>query len=120
MTVTVVIEPPCAFINANERPHYREKAKLTKAWRTAAADAINAGFFPDHYERAHITIHYRLADNRRREVSNLHPTSKAICDGIVDAQLIPDDSDAHVIGPDNRREWPNGTPRVTVTIEEIP
>jgi crossover junction endodeoxyribonuclease RusA len=114
MTTTVAIEPPCAFINANDRHHHHAKAKLTKAWRQAAEAAV--GFDPYYYERAHITVAYRFPTNHRREVANLQPTSKAIVDGLVDAGLLPDDSDDHVIGPDNRRERPNGPARVTVTI----
>lgn len=119
MTTTLVIDPPAAWINANHRDNHYARAKLTKAWRRAAAEAVNDGFNPVHYQRAHIVCTYRFPDNRRREVQNLQPTSKAICDGLVDALLIPDDSDLHVVGPDNRREWPNGIPRVTVTITPI-
>jgi crossover junction endodeoxyribonuclease RusA len=120
MSTTIVIEPPCDFLNANKKLHHQPRAKLVKAWREAACAAVLAGFHPDYYERAHITVTYRLSNNRRQEVSNLQPTSKAIVDGLVDATLIPDDDDLHVIGPDNRREFPNGTPRVTVTIEAAP
>jgi Holliday junction resolvase RusA-like endonuclease len=116
---TIVLEPPCDFINANGRLHHHAKAKLTKAWRDAACAAINAGFHPERYDLARVVCTYRLANNRRREVSNLQPTSKAIVDGLVDSLLLVDDDDLHVVGPDNRREWPNGTPRVTVTIEEL-
>jgi crossover junction endodeoxyribonuclease RusA len=117
---TLTLEPPCDFLNANQRIHHHQKADLTRTWRAAAAAAVNAGFHPEPYQRAHITITYRLPNDRRREVSNLQPTSKAIVDGLVDAQLLPDDSDRQVVGPDNRREFPNGTPRVTITLEELP
>lgn len=120
MTTTLTFDPPAAWINANHRLHHQAKAKLTKAWRAAACEAVNDGFNPVHYDRAHITVAYRFPDNRRRDVQNLQPTSKAIVDGLVDANLIPDDDDAHIVGPDNRRERPNGTPRVTVTIQELP
>ena len=119
MTTTIVLEPPCAFINANDRLHHYPKAKLTSAWRELAAHAVDSGFYPDHYTRAHITVAIRFATNHRRDVGNLYPTAKAIVDGLVDAQLLPDDNDTHVIGPDLRREYPNGTPRVTVTITPL-
>lgn len=119
MTTTITLEPPAAFINLNDRMHHMVKAKLTKAWRQAACGAIMSGFHSDHYTRARITVAYRFPTNRRREVGNLQPTSKAIVDGLVDAGLLPDDSDAHVVGPDNRRHIPNGTPLVTVTITPL-
>lgn len=117
-TVTFTLTPPADFINANDRPHYHAKAKLTKAWRQAACVAVRAGFHPYRFELARVVVYYRFPNNRRREVSNLQPTSKAIVDGLVDALLLVDDDDKHVIGPDNRREYPNGPARVTVTIEE--
>jgi hypothetical protein len=119
VTTTITLNPPAPFINLNDRMHHMVKAKLTKAWREAARVAIDAGFHPDHYTRARIVVAYRFPDNRRREVGNLQPTSKAIVDGLVDANLLPDDSDKHVVGPDNRRHIPNGSPLVTVTITPI-
>jgi crossover junction endodeoxyribonuclease RusA len=115
--VILTIDPPDKLINANDRPHYHQKAKLTAAWRKAALDAI--GFHPYHYKRAHITVYYRFPTNHRREVSNLQPTSKAIVDGLVDGALIPDDSDEYVTGPDNRRDYPNGPLRVRVRIDPL-
>lgn len=115
MTTLILDPPPAPFINANQRLHFHAKAALTKAWREAAYVSATART----YDRAHITITYRFPTNHRREVSNLQPTSKAIVDGLVDAGVIKDDSDEYVIGPDNRRERPNGSPRVTITIEEV-
>jgi crossover junction endodeoxyribonuclease RusA len=123
MSTTIVLEPPAAFINANDRLHYAPKAKLTAAWRTAAKEAIDHGFEPYHYPRARITVAIRFKDNIRRDVGNYYPTAKAIVDGLVDANLLPDDNDRHLIGPDMRRHIPNGSPLVTVTItplEETP
>lgn len=119
MTTTITLEPPADFINLNDRMHHMVKAKLTKAWREAARDAILTGFHPDHYTRARIVVFYRFPTNRRRECANLQPTSKAIVDGLVDANLLPDDSDNEVVGPDNRRSYPNGSPLVTVTITRL-
>jgi hypothetical protein len=119
MTTTIILEPPAPFINMNDRLHHHAKAKLTKAWRDAACTAVNAQFEPYHYTRARIVVAYRFPNNLRREVANLQPTSKALVDGLVDANLLPDDSDAHVVGPDNRRHIPNGTPLVTITITPI-
>lgn len=123
MTTTITLEPPAAFINANDRLHWRVKAERVKAWREAARDEIFSGFHPYFYPRAHITVAIRFEDNIRRDVGNYYPTAKAIVDGLVDADLLPDDNDKHVIGPDMRRHIPNGTPLVTVTItplEETP
>jgi Holliday junction resolvase RusA-like endonuclease len=113
------MQPPADFINANQRLHHHAKAKLTKAWREAAW--LNAKYAEDYrqYDRAHVVIGYRFPTNHRRDVQNLQPTSKAICDGLVDAGLLIDDDDLHLIGPDNRRHIPNGSPLVTITIRAI-
>lgn len=120
MTRIVIATPPAALINANQRLHHHAKAKLTRAWRNAALDAVMSGFHPHHYTRAHITIAIRFPTNHRRDVGNYYPTAKAIVDGLVDAQLLADDNDTHVVGPDMRRDTPNGPLRITVTLEEIP
>lgn len=112
----IEITPPAAFINANKRLHFHTKNDLTQAWRKAAKVAADGA---PSYGHAHITVTYRFPTNHRREVANLQPTSKAIVDGLVDAGLIPDDSDDYVTGPDNRRERPNGPPRVVVEIREL-
>jgi crossover junction endodeoxyribonuclease RusA len=118
MTI-IVLEPPADLINANHRLHYQAKAKLTKAWREAAEKAIDGlGCHRPIYDSAHIVIGYRFPTNHRREVANLQPTSKALVDGLVDAGVIPDDSDDYVTGPDNRRVRPNGPLQVTITITE--
>lgn len=112
---TLTFEPPAPFINANDRTHHMVKAKLTKAWREAAYIAATARRF----ESAHIVCAIRFPNNHRRDVGNYYPTAKAIVDGLVDAGMLPDDNDAHLIGPDMRRHIPNGSPLVTVTITDL-
>lgn len=113
---TLTIEPPCALINANDRLHHHAKARLTKAWREAAWLASTS---ERRFDQVHITVAIRFPDNRRRDVGNYYPTAKACLDGLVDAGVLPDDNDTHVVGPDMRRDRPNGPLRVTVTIEAI-
>jgi Holliday junction resolvase RusA-like endonuclease len=117
MTV-IVLEPPAALINANQRLHHHAKAKLTKAWRDAARLGYRGIGGP--HNKAHITCAIRFPTNHRRDVGNYYPTAKAILDGLVDAGVLPDDNDDHVTGPDMRRTRPNGPLQVTITIREIP
>lgn len=112
---TLTLTPPAAFINANDRLHHHAKAKLTKAWREAGECVATA----KTYRRAHITVGIRFPTNHRRDVGNYYPTAKAILDGLVDAGVLPDDSDEHVTGPDMRRIRPNGDPLVVITITEL-
>ncbi|GAA1807136.1 hypothetical protein [Nesterenkonia flava] len=102
-------------LSLNQRDHPHERARKTKLWRTLGFKAARqASVRP--LEGARIEVWYRYPDNRRREVSNLQNLSKALVDGIVDAGVLPDDSDLHVIGPDNRRDPVNGSHQVVVRI----
>lgn len=92
-------------LNANQRLHWAQRAKISKAirWQAygkAAQALINnpLGVF----DRGHVTVWVAYPDRRRRDVHNLYPTIKAAIDGIVDAGVLPDDSDKHLIGPDLR------------------
>lgn len=115
---TLTLEPPAAFINANQRLHHHAKAKLTKAWREASA-GLMVCYRQPYYQRAQVTVGIRFPTNHRRDVGNYYPTAKAILDGLVDAGLLPDDNDEHVTGPDMRRIRPNGTPLVVITVTEL-
>jgi Holliday junction resolvase RusA-like endonuclease len=119
MTTTLVIEPPAAFINANDRLHWRKKAQLTATWRGVTEELATEFPAKPFRSRVHITVAIRWPDNKRRDPGNWYPTAKACVDGIVAAGLLKDDSDEYVLGPDLRREYPNGTPQVTITITEL-
>ena len=81
-------KPP---LNMNQRLHWAQKAKLTKAIRHEAFVRCRAARIP---RAQHITVqlHYQPRDNRRRDSDNLVPTLKALCDGIVDAGVVSDDT----------------------------
>lgn len=40
-------------------------------------------------------------------------------DGLVDARLLLDDDDRHLVGPDVRRDLSRGPCRITLRIEDI-
>jgi len=119
-TITITVPKPniIAYMNANDRPNKWRKASQTRFWRQSAHTiAVRSGADMLHgLVRITATVH--IADKRRREVSNLFPTFKACIDGFVDAGILADDSDAHVIGPDPRRGY-DGPPRITFTLEEV-
>lgn len=89
------------LLNANRRQHHMAKARLTRAIRNATRMFALADHIPA-LARAHIVAEYRPPDRRRRDVHNLYPSAKAAVDGLVDAGVLPDDSDAYLIGPDMR------------------
>lgn len=120
MRHTVILGWPAELMNLNDRDHYQKKGRLTKAWRQHA-HRMFADLAADNepFARARVVVYYRFPDNRRRDVGNLRPTSKAIVDGIVDSGFLDGDDDSRFVGPDERREYPNGPPRISVVIYEL-
>ena len=118
ITITVPKPGVIPYMSANDRPNKWRKASQTQFWRQSAHTiAIRSGA-PSLHGLVRIVATVHIADRRRREVSNLFPTFKACIDGFVDAGILADDSDAHVIGPDPRRAY-DGPPRITFTLEEV-
>ena len=116
--VNLSIGAPAGFMNANHRPHWAARARDTKAWREAAWACARIEDLAPRDRRARVIVVFHHADRRRRDVGNLAPTAKAIVDGLTDAGLWPDDSDAHLVGPDLRTGEPWPRPGVEVLIED--
>ena len=117
-TYTITVPKIARYMSANDRPNRWAKAAQTKEWREAAhiMAAHSGADMLTGLVRITATVH--IADKRRREVSNLFPTFKACIDGFVDAGILADDSDAHVIGPDPRRGY-DKTPRIVFELTEV-
>ena len=119
-TLTLTIPAPCDWLNSNDRLHRMASAARTKQWRAAAATTAWASpYWFDFEVPVHIvcTIHKTRAG--RWDAGNLYPTAKAIVDGLVDAGVIPDDSNEWVTGPDMRAGEKRAEPCVVVTVEAI-
>lgn len=87
-------------INANDRLHYRVKAKKTKTLRQLGKQSAEGLLFPDP---CRIVAYFGFPDRRKRDLHNYYPTLKALIDGIVtDAGALIDDNSEHLIGPDLR------------------
>lgn len=102
-------KPP---LTANQRLHWAEKMRRTKAIRAAVRSrARNAGIPPS--AKMTVQLHYAPGDRKRRDAPNLVATSKPAIDGLVDAGVVPDDNDNYVTetmpkihpGPGERRLW---------------
>jgi hypothetical protein len=89
------------LLNANHRMHWTRKAVLTRTIRAASFACVKGAKVPK-LRRAQIVVEYRPRDRRRRDVHNLYPSAKAAIDGLVDAGVLPDDSDRYLVGPDMR------------------
>jgi hypothetical protein len=123
------VPAPCAWINSNDRKHRMAAAKLTSIWRNAGTAAVlelnrqrkaaGEGPAPTFMGRVRIVAKIFKPKANRFDPNNLHPTTKAIVDGLVQAGLLIDDDHKHVLGPDHRYGG-KGEPRIVLTIEEAP
>jgi crossover junction endodeoxyribonuclease RusA len=76
-------------LTANQRLHWAAKAKLTRELRGGAA--ATTAHVPS-MELCQVELTWFVTDKRRRDVDNLMPTLKALCDGLVDSGIVPDDT----------------------------
>jgi crossover junction endodeoxyribonuclease RusA len=91
----IELPPDLPLLNANDRIHYRSRARITKEIRSAAKEAVQHVPFT-RFGEVKVRCIFRAPDNRRRDVSNLYPSFKCALDGLVDAGLLKDDSDRYV------------------------
>jgi hypothetical protein len=98
--LTMFVPKADEWINSNQRLHRMVKANRVRAWREAAAKAVE-GWKPFD---GPVRIEAHIWKNRRGryDPNNLNTTTKACVDGFVDAGLLADDDWNHVIGPDHR------------------
>lgn len=89
---TVSVETPWQRppLTANQRFHWRKKAQLVKEVRQWAGVLFRSTQFATTPVIVELTWH--VPDKRRRDADNLVPTLKALCDGLVDAGIVPDDT----------------------------
>lgn len=76
-------------LSLNYRLHRMAEAKIVKDVRLAARLAVNR--LPV-MERIRVELFWFVNDKRRRDDENPVPTLKALCDGLVDAELVEDDT----------------------------
>lgn len=78
-------------LNANQRLHWAAKSRLTKDIREVTAWLAKSAEVPA-MPRCEVQLAWTVTDSRRRDEDNIYPTFKAMCDGLVDAGIVPDDT----------------------------
>ena len=82
-------------LTENQRwPHWARKAEVTRDVRLTGKLLTRGLTAPGRIE---VTLIWVVNDHRRRDEDNLVPTLKALCDGIVDAHVVPDDTPAYMV-----------------------
>lgn len=81
-------------LSLNDRMKWQVRAALTRPWRKQAKEAAQAAGIP-RCNKITVRLHYVPVDDRPRDPLNLVASLKAIEDGLVDAGVIPDDSNRY-------------------------
>ena len=88
---------PDPDLNPNKRLHWAKLAKAKSIARAVAMGLVLEQGRPTiPYAKAHITITWVAKDKRARDLDNLMSSMKGYIDGLVEAELIADDSALHV------------------------
>ena len=86
------------MINSNDRPHFHQKAKITKFLRKLAEyegkNVLRDYFGLPYSEDKPCKVKVRIypPTNRKYDPPNWSPTSKALFDGLTDAKIWTDDN----------------------------
>lgn len=118
MTSLTLDIPADWWLSANQRLHWAEKARRTRSLRQLAATKARAEKVPT-FDVCHITAHIGYPTNAKADPANANVV-KPLIDGLVDAGVLVDDDDTHLIGPDYRRDTKTGRAgfyRVRLVIE---
>jgi crossover junction endodeoxyribonuclease RusA len=78
-----------APLSLNDRMHHMQKANITKRLRTDMH--AMARHIPD-LGRCEVRLVWFVNTKARRDDENPVPTLKALCDGLVDAEIVEDDT----------------------------
>ena len=121
MTALDFTIPDALWLSANDRMHWAEKARRTKALRQIGAWADD---LPTGLGATHVAAFIGYPRNGKADPANAAPTVKALIDGMVDAGVWPDDDSTHVLGPTYLRDpkTTDGTysVRLVLTSQEVP
>lgn len=93
----LVLPAPTEWLRSNDRRHRMAAAAITKKWREAAAWRARQARIPRIDQPVHITLIIHRADRRKADAPNSWPSCKAAIDGLVDAGVLADDDDTHVL-----------------------
>lgn len=122
MTIITVDIPKALWMSLNDRTHWAEKARRTKALRCLG---YSRGGSTGRHGTSHVAAFIGYPRNGRADPANAAPTIKALIDGLVDAGVFEDDDSTHLLGPTYLRDKASGQPgmyrvRLVITEQEVP
>jgi crossover junction endodeoxyribonuclease RusA len=90
IVITLPLPAPC--LSPNARPHFMQKARATKAYRTAAFIEARK-HKAERWKRATAQATFYKATKRVSDSDNLLASLKSAYDGIADAGIVANDRD---------------------------
>lgn len=121
MTALSFVIPRKECISSNDRLHFQVARKRVASLRDIATQTAHLAGATRVRGVVDIIVTLSWPDRRRRDAPNMWPTVKALIDGMTDAGVLEDDSDAHVrrtvfqAGPDRS---PKGTVALHIELKE--
>lgn len=112
--LTLPFERPPKGLHANDRPHWRVKARATKDLREFVTMLCRSQNIPK-MQRVSVQVIWVVPDRRKRDEDGPDPMAKAIFDAIgsdrgVSARLVEDDSPDFMSKPRPLIEYRPGEP----------
>lgn len=82
------------MLNANDRPHWTQKAKITAYLRQIGRLKVSEGKYTAYTKKrpCGLVVTIYAPTKRRMDPPNFYPTIKALVDGMTDAGLWADDN----------------------------
>ena len=108
-------KPP---LSLNQRLHWRVKHQWTKVLRQIAAVEVRRHGIPG-LVRCRVQLAWAPPDRRVRDEDNLVATLKPLCDGLVDAGVVPDDGPAWMDKPTPMIVAPRRPPVLWLVVSEV-
>lgn len=115
---------PPKGLSANDRCHWRVKAKATAEVRNLVVALARSARIPK-LQRIQVDVVWVVTDKRKRDADGPDPMCKAIYDAIgsdrgVSAHIVADDSPEWMVKPRLRIELrPEDTPHFEITVTDI-
>ena len=106
-----------APLSMNQRIHRMQEARVQKELRTLMH--AKARHIPE-LERCEVRLVWFVKDRRTRDDENIVATLKPLCDGLVDAEVVPDDTREFMVKHMPEIRYVKGcTPHFELTVTEL-
>jgi crossover junction endodeoxyribonuclease RusA len=105
-------------LSLNDRLPWQTRHRLSVQVRQAAAMLARHHRIPP-ISRCEVRLLYAPRDGRVRDEDGLVATLKPLCDGLVDAGVVPDDGPAFMLKPSPRVIAPQRPPALWLVVREL-